>query len=133
MFLLKSGDQREMIATSCHLLAAFVVLNLKCVYVFVFILFHREGFFRLQNVQDILVGADQRSCIVNISFVLSAKFPHLHIWKCHISPPKTKTPAYSLGYNLLHKKMIYIEHINRPWCNADKWWKDTKDKEATLI
>ena len=38
----------------------------------VFIFFHREGFFRLQNVQDILEGTDQRSCVVNISKVLYA-------------------------------------------------------------
>ena len=102
-----------------------------CVCVCVF--FHREGFFRLQNAQDIIEGTDQQSCVVNISWLRYAKFHHLRIWKCHISPPKTKTPAYSLGYNLLHKKMIYIEDINRPWCNAHKWQKDTKDKEATLI
>ena len=38
-----------------------------CVYVCVcvFIFFHREGFFRLQNVQDILECTDQRSCVVN--------------------------------------------------------------------
>ena len=34
-----------------------------CVYIF----FHREGFFRLQDVQDIPEGTDQRSCVVNIS------------------------------------------------------------------
>ena len=38
-----------------------------CVRVCVFIFFHREGFFRLQDVQDILEGTDQRSCVVNIS------------------------------------------------------------------
>ena len=38
-----------------------------CVCVSVFIFFYREGFFRLQNVQDILQGTDQRSCVVNIS------------------------------------------------------------------
>ena len=31
------------------------------------------------NVQDILEGTDQRSCVVNISWVLSAKFHHLRI------------------------------------------------------
>ena len=57
----------------------------------VFIFFHREGFFRLQNVQDILEGTDQRSCVVNISWLRYAKFHHRRIRKCHISPPKTKT------------------------------------------
>ena len=50
-----------------------------CVRVCVFIFFHREGFFRLQNVQDILEGTDQRSCVVNISWLRYAKFHHLRI------------------------------------------------------
>ena len=33
---------------------------------------------------------DQRSCVVNINLGASAKFSHLGIWKCRISPPKTK-------------------------------------------
>ena len=45
----------------------------------VFIFFHREGFFRLQDVQGILEGTDQRSCVVNISWVLYAKFQNLRI------------------------------------------------------
>ena len=38
------------------------------------IFFHREGFFRLQDIQGILEGTDQQSCVVIISWVLSAKF-----------------------------------------------------------
>ena len=38
-----------------------------CVCECVFIFFHREGFFRLQDIQDIPEGTDQRSCVVNIS------------------------------------------------------------------
>ena len=70
-----------------------------CVYVcvFVFIFLHREDFFRLQNVQDILEGTDQRSCVVNISCVPYAKFHHLCIWKYHISPPKTKLQLTATG------------------------------------
>ena len=75
-----------------------------CVRVHVFIFFHREGFFRLQNFQDILEGTDQRSCVVNISWLRYAKFYHRSIWKCHISPPKTKTPAALL----LERKRWYI-------------------------
>ena len=82
-----------------------------CVCVFIF--FHRGGFFRLKNVQDILEGTDQRSCVVNISWVLSAKFHHLRIWKCHISPPKTKTPADSL----LERKRYDI------MCSTKRWYK----------
>ena len=37
-----------------------------------------------------LRGTDQRSSVVNINLGASAKFPYLRIWKCHISPPKTK-------------------------------------------
>ena len=59
----------------------------------VFIFFHCEGFFPLQNVEDMLEGTDQRSCVVNISWLHYAKFHHLGIWKGLISPPKTKTPA----------------------------------------
>ena len=79
------------------------------------IFFHREGFFRLQDVQGILEGTDQQSCVVIISWVLSAKFHYFRIWKCHISPPKTKTLADSLlerkRYDImvLREKMIYID------------------------
>ena len=38
-------------------------------WVWVFIFFHCEGFFCLQDVQDIFEGTDQRSCVVNISWL----------------------------------------------------------------
>ena len=50
-----------------------------CVCVCVVIFFHREAFFRLQDVQDILEPTDQQSCVVNISCVVSAKFHYLRI------------------------------------------------------
>ena len=50
-----------------------------CVCECVVIFFHREGFFRLQDVQDILEPTDQQSCVVNISCVVSAKFHYLRI------------------------------------------------------
>ena len=62
----------------------------------VFIFFHDEGFFCLQNVQDMLEDRDQRSYVVNISWLLYATFHHRCMWKCHISPPKTKTPVVLL-------------------------------------
>ena len=34
---------------------------------------------RLQDVSDILVGTDQRSCVVNFSWLLSVKFHHVRI------------------------------------------------------
>ena len=55
--------------------------------------FHREGFFRLQDVGDVLEGTDQRCYVVSILRCDSAKFLHLGIRKCHISPPKMKTPV----------------------------------------
>ena len=61
-----------------------------CVCVCVFVFFRREGFFRVQDVQDILEGTDQQSCVVNISWLRYAKFHHRRIRKCHISPVKTK-------------------------------------------
>ena len=61
--------------------------------------------------KDIPEGADQRSCVVNISWVLSAKFHHLRIWKCHISPPKTKTPAEPL-----------LERKRYDMCSAKRWY-----------
>ena len=51
----------------------------RCVCVCVFIFFQREGFFHLQDVQDILEGTDQRSGIVNISRQRYAKFHHRRI------------------------------------------------------
>ena len=82
-----------------------------CVCVCVFIFFHREGFFRLQDVQDILEGTDQRSCVVNISWLRYAKFHHRCIWKCHISPRKTKTPAALL----LERKRYDITRSAKRW------------------
>ena len=60
---------------------------------------------------DILEYTDQRSCVVNINPGASAKFLHLGIWKCHISPPKTKTPATT---NWIENDMIY-------WRPVKKW------------
>ena len=48
-----------------------------CVCVCVCILFHREGFFRLQDVIHMLEGTDQRCCVVSIIRSADAKFLHL--------------------------------------------------------
>ena len=88
------------------------VSNTGAVCVCVCILFHREGFFRLQDAWDILEGTDQRCCVVSIIRCAAAEFLHLGISKYHISPPKTKTPAtYKLERKrcdiyALHEKMI---------------------------
>ena len=54
-----------------------IYLLLVCVCVF--IPFHREGFFRLQHVLDILDGTDQRCCVVSVMRCAAAKFPNLGI------------------------------------------------------
>ena len=54
--------------TRLHPFTVFVcVFVCACVCVCVCVFFHREGFFRLQNAQDIIEGTDQQSCVVNIS------------------------------------------------------------------
>ena len=67
----------------------------NCLRVCVFILFHREGFLRLlQDVWDILEGNGSTiCCVVSIIRSAAAKFLHLSVWKCYISPPKMKTPG----------------------------------------
>ena len=82
------------------------VLFEVCVCLCVFILFHRESFFRLQDVWDIPEGTDQRCYVVSIICCAVAKFPHLGIWKYHISPPKTKTPVLT---NWRENDMIYMD------------------------
>ena len=57
------------------------------------IIFHRGGFFQLQDFFDILEGTDQRYYVVSIIPGASAKFRHLHFKICHISPPEDETPA----------------------------------------
>ena len=99
-FLMSSNSRNRYRIYRCCVCVCVFARVCVCVRARVFPFFHREGFFRLQNVQDILEGNDQRSCVVNISCVLYAKFHHLRIWKCHISPSKTKTPAR----NLLERK-----------------------------
>ena len=57
-----------------------------------------------------LRSMDQRSSVVNIYLGASAKFLHLRIWKCHISPPKTKTPATKLKATS-DKKILKIRRL----------------------
>ena len=63
----------------CVSVCVCVCVHVCAVCVCVCVFFHREDLFRLQDVQDILEGSDRRFCIVNISWVLSAKFHHLRI------------------------------------------------------
>ena len=62
-----------------------------------------------------LRGTDQRSCVANIYLGTTAKFLHLCIGKCHISPPKTKTPdrykQEKKPYDKVRarEKMIYVD------------------------
>ena len=61
-----------------------------------------------------LRGTDQRCYAVSIIPGASAKFLHLDMWKCHISPPKTKLQlVYKLERNNViysgREKIIYID------------------------
>ena len=105
-----------------------------CVWMYVCVFFHREGFFRLQDVLDILEGTDKRSCVVNINLGASAKFFHLGIWKCHISSPKTKLqPIDNWRETIWHIRVIKRWHILIKDISRYKWRKDTEDKEVTRI
>ena len=93
LFLVDIGpSQRRPNLHSCIMFRWHISLTWQ-LHVCVCIFFHREGFFRLHDVQDILEDTDQRFCVVSISWLRYAKFHHCRIWKRHISPPKTKTPA----------------------------------------
>ena len=97
-------------ARACVCVCMCVSLCVFCVFIF----FHPEGSFRLQDVRDILEGTEQRFCVMSINPGASAKFLHLGIWKCHISPPKTKNLASKnwRGNDMIltvREKMIYID------------------------
>ena len=57
-----------------------------------------------------LRGTDQRSCVVNIYLGASAKFVHLCIWKCHISPQRRNS---SPPTNWRENDMIYFERTRK--------------------
>ena len=60
-------------------------------------------------------GTDKRSCVVITNLDASAKFLHLRVYKCYISPPKTKlqhgNKLERKRYDIMAtcEKMIYIE------------------------
>ena len=92
----------------------------------VFVLFHREGFFQLQDVWDMFDG---HGYVVSIIPGASDKFLHLSIWKS--SPPKMKLQHAD---KLKKNDIIYSGHdIHQLRPKADELRKDTKDKVATLI
>ena len=84
-----------------------------CVCVCVFIFFHREGFFRLQCVQDILERYG------------STIFCCEYLFGCFCQVPSS--PYLKMSY--FTSKDENSSHQTK----SDKWQKDTKDKEATLI
>ena len=94
-----------------------IVLQAECVCVF--IPFHLLVSSGCMKSLTYVRSSDQRSFVVSISWLCYAKFHHRHIWKCHISPPKTKTPAALLlerkRYDILmlREKMIYIDIGNK--------------------
>ena len=88
--------------------------NSVCVCVCVFLFFHREGFFCLQNVQDILEGTDQRSCVVNISWcsqcVVAAHTPGtINIEADKQSRALEDATEWKLNPTLLHKMLKILE------------------------
>ena len=83
-----------------------------CVCVCVFILFHLLVSSDCKTSVTYLRCSDQHSFVVSIISGASAKFLHLRIWKCHISPPKTKTSARS---KLERKRYDII-------CSAERWY-----------
>ena len=73
-----------------------------------------------------LRGTDQRCFVVSIIPYASAKFLHLHFWKCHITPPKMKLQhADKLERNnmiyLAREKMIYFDMGYKSASEHNRW------------
>ena len=112
------------------------------VYVFmcVFILFHREGFLYQQDVWDMLEGYGSTILCCEYHFRWFCQVSSSLFLKMSYLTSKNKTPAYDI-YCLRKKEIyiyiyiyIYIDIGNKsPNQQTNKWWKDTKDKKATMI
>ena len=82
-----------------------------------------------------LSGIDQQSCVVSIIPGASAKFPRLHFifhfqrWNSSTQTTGDKT----IWYMVPQKLDLYWYRYMWATQQTDKWRKDTKDKEATLI
>ena len=104
----------------------------------VFILFHCGSFFRLQNVCDIheeyeptMLRFEYYSSYFCQVFISISKYVIFHLWRRHSTCLKLERKRYDAR---LHEKMIYIDIGYKSVLHqTDKWRKETKDKEATLI
>ena len=82
-----------------------------------------------------LRGMDQQFCVVSIIPGASAKFPRLHFifhfqrWNSSTQTTGDKT----IWYMVPQKIDLYWYRYMWATQQTDKWRKDTKDKEATLI
>ena len=110
-----------------------------CVCMCVFILFHRGGFFRLQDLCDILDGYGSAMSCCEYYSRCSCQVPSFPFLNMSYFTSEGETPAcqklkrkrYDIRFC---KKMIYIDTgYKSAHHQTDKWQKDTKDKEATLI
>ena len=117
----------------------FVFYVPTCVGLCVFILFHREGFFRLQDVWDILQGYGSTMLCCHYHSRCFCQIPSSPFPNMSYFTSKDKTPArwqmerkrYDIWFR---EKMIYIDiGCKSATEQTNKWRKDTKDKEATLI
>ena len=92
--------------------------------------------FVCNDVLDINKDTDQWSCVEGIILDTSTKYFHLSFRIYHISLPNTTfwSTHNNKWYIAPSKRWhMLIKDVSRPWWKADKWRKDTKDKDATLI
>ena len=105
-----------------------------CVYVYVFIFFHREGFFRLQDVQDILerygstiLGCEYLSgCFLPSSFISVSKSITFHLQRRNSSPPKNWREYEMIYWNPVKRWYIWIYDIRRPRAKPSSYEKILK-------
>ena len=108
-------------------------------WVCVFILFHREGVFRLQDIWDIL-GRYWRTmlCWVSFQVLLPSSFISVSKNVIYITSKDKNSSEHKLErkqYDIwFRKKIIYIDIGYKSAAQlTDKWGGKTKDEEATLI
>ena len=105
----------------------------------VFILFYREGFFRLQDVWDILERyGSTMLCWVLFQVLLLNYFISVSKNVINIASKDEDSSEHKLEkkrYDIwFRKKMIYIDIGHKSAVQqTDKCRRDTKDEEATLI
>ena len=138
--LIYIGTSTAFVWPNWYLTIILCVCVFVCVYVYVFIFFHREGFFRLQDVQDILERYGSTILCCEYSFgcfcqVPSSLFPNLSYFTSKdVTPARRKTGDNTIWYTGSCEKMICMDiGYKTATCQAVNLRKDTKDKEAILI